>query len=67
MVVLHITLSKIRSIAGSRVRTINILMTAPLARRVQIAPIISTLEYMVTPKVAAKRLMALVNTDNRLV
>ena len=43
--------------------TTNILIIAPLERSVHIAPIISILEYMATPKVAEKKHRADTNID----
>ena len=59
--------SKIMYIAGSTRTTVNILMIAPLAIRLQSEPIISMLEISPTPKVAAKKLSALTITDFMLV
>ena len=54
-------------IAGSTKRTVNILMIAPLAIRLQSEPIISILEISPTPNVAAKKDSALTITDFMLV
>ena len=59
--------SKIIYIAGSTSITVNILMIAPLAIRLQREPIISILEISPTPNVAAKNESALTITDFMLV
>ena len=51
------------NIAGRMKITHAILIRAPLDNSVQIAPIISTLEYHATPNVAAKKLKPLVMID----
>ena len=56
-------LSKIINIAGSIKATTRKLMIAPLASSTHRELIISMLEYKPTPKVAAKKLSALTNTD----
>ena len=43
--------------------TTNVLIIAPLDNKVHIALIISILEYIPTPKVAAKKLTTLINID----
>ena len=55
--------SKIRYMAGMSRMTDAILTRAPLASNVQIDPIMSTLEYTETPKVATKKLQPLVMID----
>ena len=61
--VLQITLSNTINIAGSIVRTTTILITAPRAISRQRELIISILEYMPTPNVAAKKLKALTKIE----
>ena len=62
MLVAQISLSKIINMDGRMKITTNILMIAPRAR-IQRELIISILEYMPTPKVAAKKLSALTMID----
>ena len=58
-----ITPSRSINMDGSTHKTTTILIRAPLDNSVQIAPIISTLEYHATPNVAAKKLKPLVMID----
>ena len=51
------------NIAGNTRSTTTVLITAPRASSVQIAPIISTFEYRATPNVAAKKLHPLTIID----
>lgn len=51
------------NMAGKIKITTHMLMRAPLAIKMHSELIISILEYMPTPKVAAKKLRALTNTD----
>ena len=61
--VAQISLSKIINMDGRMKITTNILMIAPRAIRIHRELIISILEYMPTPKVAAKKLSALTMID----
>ena len=63
MLVLQITLSNIINIAGSMQSTTTILISAPRAISEQSELIMSMLEYMPTPNVAAKKLIALTIMD----
>lgn len=59
---LIISLSNIMNIAGNTNTTTRKLIIAPLANNTQSELIISMLEYIPTPNVAAKKLSALTNT-----
>ena len=63
ILVLFIMLSNISRIDGKIVKTNNILIRAPLLIKLHIEPIISILEYIPTPKVAAKKQAALTRTE----
>ena len=63
MLVAQISLSKIINMDGRMKITTNILMIAPRAIRIHRELIISILEYMPTPKVAAKKLAEAAKTD----
>ena len=63
MLVTQISLSKIINMDGRMKITTNILRIAPRAIRIHRELIISILEYMPKPKVAAKKLAEAAKTD----
>ena len=66
-VVLQMSLSKTMKSEGRTSMTENMLIRAPLAMSIQSEPMISTSEYIATPKVAAKKPRALTVIEPMLV